>query len=387
VLNRLLAAWLNDSLNEALYPARLAGQSFNAYPHARGITLAFSGWRDGQAPLIERALEQLEHASITPADFARVQYQLERQWRNAPDSALFGQARRTLSQALLTPQWSSEELLKASQRLKRHHLKDFRQRFLGALYVDAMAVGNLDAELARTQASAIKDTLRPRLTREDIAPLTPLAISAKNGSEENPEESILRPHSTRDESLVLRYLQGNEDTLHQQATASVLAQWLQTPFYQRLRTQEQLGYIVNAGYYPLLDAPGLALVVQSPEADSATVAERMDVFMEDMETRLNTLDDAALAPYRQAVHSELTQRDTSLGQLANRYWQATALEDVRFDRRQRRAEKALEVSVDDVRALWESLLERRLDVRFDPGDAPSDVSTYRDGLSDFSPAD
>ena len=387
VLNRLLAAWLNDSLNEALYPARLAGQSFNAYPHARGITLAFSGWRDGQAPLIERALEQLEHASITPADFARVQYQLERQWRNAPDSALFGQARRTLSQALLTPQWSSEELLKASQRLKRHHLKDFRQRFLGALYVDAMAVGNLDAKLAHTQASAIKNTLRPRLSREDIAPLTPLAISAKNGSEENPEESILRPHSTRDESLVLRYLQGNEDTLHQQATASVLAQWLQTPFYQRLRTQEQLGYIVNAGYYPLLDAPGLALVVQSPEADSATVAERMDVFMEDMETRLNTLDDAALAPYRQAVHSELTQRDTSLGQLANRYWQATALEDVRFDRRQRRAEKALEVSVDDVRALWETLLERRLDVRFDPGDAPSDVRVYRDGLSEFSPAD
>jgi len=167
----------------------------------------------------------------------------------------------------------------------------------------------------------------------------------------------------------------------------VLAQWLQTPFYQRLRTQEQLGYIVNAGYYPLLDAPGLALVVQSPEADSATVAERMDVFMEDMETRLNTLDDAALAPYRQAVHSELTQRDTSLGQLANRYWQATALEDVRFDRRQRRAEKALEVSVDDVRALWETLLERRLDVRFDPGDAPSDVRVYRDGLSEFSPAD
>lgn len=379
VLNRLLAAWLNDSLNEALYPARLAGQSFNAYPHARGITLAFSGWRDGQAPLIARTLNQLQNATISRESFDRVQYQLERQWRNAPDSALFGQARRTLSQALLTPQWSSEALLKASQRLERHHLQDFRQRFLDKLYVDAMAVGNLDAELAHTQANEIQNTLRPRLTRDEIPPLTPLAASAEPG--------ILHPHSTRDESLVLRYLQGNEDTPRQQATASVLAQWLQTPFYQRLRTEEQLGYIVNAGYYPLLEAPGLALVVQSPEADSATVAERMDAFMQDMTRRLNTLDDETLAPYRQAVHSKLTERDTSLGTLANRYWQATALEDVRFDRRQQRAEQALEVSVDDVRALWDSLLERRLDVRFDPGDAPSDVSTYRDGLSEFSADD
>lgn len=384
VLNRLLAAWLNDSLNEALYPARLAGQSFNAYAHARGITLAFSGWRDGQAPLIERTLEQLENASIAPADFARVQYQLERQWRNAPDSALFGQARRTLSQALLTQQWSAEELLSASQRLKRHHLQDFRQRFLDKLYVDAMAVGNLDAEFARDQAETIKNTLRPRLTRDDIPLLAPLAVSTKEGE----KDTILRPQSTRDESLVLRYLQGNEAKPRQQATASVLAQWLQTPFYQRLRTEEQLGYIVNAGYYPLLEAPGLALVVQSPEADSATVAERMDVFMQDITKRLKTLDDDGLAPYRQAVHSALTQRDTSLGTLANRYWQATALGDtakeVRFDRRQRRAEKALEVSVGDVRALWQTLLEHRLDVRFDPGDAPNDVSAYRDGLSAFS---
>lgn len=379
VLNRLLAAWINDSLSEALYPARLAGQSLNAYPHARGITLAFSGWRDGQAPLIARTLNQLQNATLDRESFDRVQYQLERQWRNAPDSALFGQARRTLSQALLTPQWSTEELLAASQRLERHHLKDFRQRFLNELYVDAMAVGNLDAELARTQASKLKNTLRPRLTRDDIPPLTPLAVS--------PQDGVLHPHSTRDESLVLRYLQGNEATPRQQATASVLAQWLQTPFYQRLRTQEQLGYIVNAGYYPLLEAPGLALVVQSPEADSATVAERMDVFMADITTRLNALDDDALAPYRQAVHSKLTQRDTSLGALANRYWQATALEDVRFDRRQQRAEQALEVSVDDVRTLWETLLGHRLDVRFDPGDAPSEVSAYRGGLKEFSAHD
>ncbi|WP_075880835.1 insulinase family protein [Vreelandella massiliensis] len=372
VLTRLLAQWLNDSLNESLYPAWLAGQSFKSYAHSRGVTLAFSGWRDGQAPLIERTLTQLADGHISPGAFERVKYQLQRGWRNAPDESLVRQAQRTLGEALLTPQFSSEALLAASERLERHHLEDFRERFLERLYVDAMAVGNISETDAKAQAEAIRGQLRPRLTRDDVPQLTPLEASA--------EPPILHPNSTRDESLVLRYLQGDDTTLAQQAAVSVLAQWLETPFYQRLRTEEQLGYIVHAGYSPLLDAPGIALIVQSSDADSTTIAERMDAFLQEAETRLSEFDNAALAPYRQAVHERFTQRDNSLEALANRHWQATALDEVEFNRREKRADLALEVTAEELRALWETLSERALDIRFNPGDEKSDVKAYRESL-------
>ncbi|WP_374694445.1 insulinase family protein [Halomonas sp. SpR8] len=373
VLTRLLASWLNDSLNESLYPAWLAGQSFSAYPHARGMTLSFSGWRDGQTPLIEKALEQLKTAEISDGAFERVRYQLQREWRNAPKASLYGQASRTLGEALLTPQWSTADLLKASERFTRDHLEDFRQRFLNDLYVDAMAVGNLGADLAREQAQLMRDQLRPRLTRDAIANLTPLAISE--------EHSVLHPHSSRDESLVLRYLQGRDQTPEEQATTAVIAQWLETPFYQQLRTEQQLGYIVNAGYSPLLEAPGIALMVQSPDVDSGTIAERMDAFLDEANQRLEQLSDDDLAPYRQAVHDQLRQRDTSLAGMTNRYWQATALEDVRFDRRDQLAELVLDISLGDIKSLWPSLREHALDIRFNPGDEPSDVSDYREARS------
>ncbi|BBI59320.1 hypothetical protein HSBAA_06260 [Vreelandella sulfidaeris] len=47
VLTRLLASWLNDSLNESLYPAWLAGQAFSAYPHLTrydALFLRLAGW-------------------------------------------------------------------------------------------------------------------------------------------------------------------------------------------------------------------------------------------------------------------------------------------------------------------------------------------------------
>ena len=375
VLTQLLAGWLNDSLNESLYPAWLAGQSFSAYPHARGMTLSFSGWRDGQTPLIEQAIDQLKTAEISESTFERVRYQLQREWRNAPQSSLSGQASRTLGEALLAPQWSTTELLAASQRLERSHLENFRKRFLSGLYVDAMAVGNLDADLAREQADIMRNKLRPRLTRDDIPELMPQAVS------ETP--SVLRPHSTREESLVLRYLQARNQTAKEQAVTSVIAQWLETPFYQKLRTEEQLGYIVNAGYSPLLEAPGIALLVQSPDVDSETVAEHMDKFLDDASQRLEQLDDEALTPYRQAVHDRLNQRDTSLSGMANRYWQATALDEIRFDRREELANLALDVSTADIQAVWPELLSHQLDVRFNPGDTPSDVTPYREALTPF----
>ncbi len=375
VLTRLLAGWLNDSLNEPLYPAWIAGQSFSAYAHARGITLSFSGWRDGQTPLIEQALEQLQQADISTGAFERVRYQLQREWRNAPQASLTGQASRALGEALLTPQWSTAELLEASQRLEKRHLENFRRRFLDDLYIDAMAVGNLNAEQAQEQANLIRGALTPRLTRDDIPPLTPLEVSS--------ESEILHPHSTREESLVLRYLQGRDTSVEEQARLSVLAQWLDTPFYQQLRTEEQLGYIVNAGYSPMLEAPGISLIVQSPDVDSSTIAERMDAFMEAAEARLNTLSNGELAAHRQAVHDRLNQRDTSLPSMANRYWQATALDEVRFDRREQLAALALDVSVEELQSLWPELLSRQLDIRFNPGDSPSDIATYREARTPF----
>lgn len=364
-LARLLAGWLVDSLNETLYPARLAGHHFEAYAHARGITLSFSGWRDRQERLIERVVTQLEDAEIDAATFARVRYRLQREWRNAPKDALYRQAHRTLSEALVRPQWPVEALLAASRELEVEDLRDFRRRFLADLRLQAMAVGNLPRERAADEARRVAEILDPRLPDEAIPELVPLQ------ARDLPE---LVPTTTREDSLVLRYLQGPDRSLDSQARLAVLGQLLETPFYQRLRTEQQLGYVVNAGYSPMLDAPGISLLVQSPDTDSEAIQDHIDAFLDGFGERLAGLDDAALSPYRQAVHDALLERDTSLAGRTNRLWRELANGDIGFDRRQRLAERTLAVTADALREAWPSLREAAVArVSFDPGDAPSDV--------------
>ncbi|MDT8895132.1 insulinase family protein [Halomonas sp. I1] len=373
-LSRLLAGWLQDSLNEALYPARLAGQGFEAYAHARGITLSFSGWRDRQDRLIARVLEQLQHGEIQTDSVERVRDRLRRGWRNAPQDDLYHQAGRTLAETLVSPQWSPEALLAASEELDARALRDFRVAFLGELHLEAMAVGDLGTHEAKQQAREVARTLAPELPRQAIPELEILRASSALPA--------LTPDTERDESLVMRYLQGADRALATQARLSVLGRLLETPFYQQLRTEQQLGYVVNAGYRPLLEAPGITFLVQSPDTDSQTIQARIDAFVDDFGTHLDGLTDNDLAPYRQAVRDDLLQRDTSLHGRTNRLWQALALEDTGFDHQQRLAERVMEVSPDALRDAWHDLVKGpAVNITHDPGDTASDVLTLKTDLT------
>ncbi|MDV6318077.1 insulinase family protein [Chromohalobacter sp. HP20-39] len=374
-LTRLLAGWVTDSLNERFYPARLAGQSFDAYAHARGITLTFSGWRDRQIRLMNSVVERLKEGDISKASFARVKYRLSQQWQNAPQAPLHQQMYRTLSESLMRPQWTTSSMLEALNTLSVDDLRDYRDAFLGDLYLQAMAVGNLDADLARREGLQVANALKPRLQASDIPTLSPLAIP------ETPP--TLHPRSTRNDAAVLRYLQGPDRSLDSQAHLAVLGKMLESPFYNQLRTQEQLGYIVTAGYSPVLDAPGLAMLVQSPDTPRKRIAARMDAFLEDFDTRIKALDDSDLAPYRDAVSSQLRERANSLGELTNRHWQTLAYAEPNFSRREKLADRVEAVDASTIRQAWRALRHTRpLTVSYDAHTQPSNVMAL---TRDFQP--
>lgn len=370
-LTQLLAGWLNDSLNETLYPAHLAGQEFSAYAHGRGMTLAFSGWRDRQERVMSGVLEQLKQGDITADAFARAKLRLVRKWSNAPQNPLYRQMQSTLNTALIRPSWSDTALLEAAEPLGVGALREFRKHFLSQLFIESMVVGNLPQELARREGLLVANALSPRLDKETIPRLEILDV-ADNAP-------TLHPHSTRNDNAVLRYLQGPDRSMTSQASLAVLGRMIDTPFYSQLRTEEQLGYVVNASYQPLLDTPGLSLLVQSPGAGPEHIQARMDAFLNDFDERIATLDEAALAPYRDAVSDRLLERDPSLGRLTSRLWYELAYDDTHFNRRERLAEQVRTLNVGTIQRAWQALREAPVQaVTFSAGDAPSDVEALTD---------
>merc|ERR1711879_187862 len=60
------------------------------------------------------------------------------------------------------------------------------------------------------------------------------------------------------------YMQGPDSSDQTRARLALLGQILSAPYYQYMRTEQQLGYIVFASVYPQRTVPGLVFIVQSP---------------------------------------------------------------------------------------------------------------------------
>ncbi|MDA5565408.1 insulinase family protein [Cobetia sp. MMG027] len=363
VMSRVLAAWLNDSLNARLYPARLAGQDALAYAHGRGITLQFSGWRDGQQPEMREVLDQLVNGDIDSQRLARITQRMTRSLSNRAQAPLYTQLGRSLSEALVGQPTTVSQQQDVLEQITSERLDAFRKRFLARLHVQAMVTGNLSDTQARETGQLVINGLAPRVTRDGIPELAIHRVD---------QPLALRPESSRGDAGALRYLQGKDRTLESQASLAVLGQLIEAPFYSRLRTDEQLGYIVSASYSPMLDAPGLSLLVQSPSKDSKTLFSRMDAFFTTFDERITALDEATLASYRSAVIDGLEQKPRRLSELASRNWSELSFGWTDFDRRQQLIHAVEQVSVQDIRDAWQQVTQAApLELAFDP-EIPSD---------------
>jgi len=141
----------------------------------------------------------------------------------------------------------------------------------------------------------------------------------------------VQPH---DDAVVTWYLQGGGDSWRDRAGTALAAQVMKSGFFQQLRTEQQLGYVVSAFAWPQFDIPGLVLLVQSPSHDAAHVTAAMESFLDEL---LPSLDDPRFQRHREALVAEIEEPDKNLFDRAEFYWQSIAKRQYAFDGRRQLA--------------------------------------------------
>src|SRR3546814_16967036 len=97
--------------------------------------------------------------------------------------------------------------------------------------------------------------------------------------------------------------------LPDEATWRLLAQLCQTPFYQRLRVELQLGYAVFSGVKQIDGQTGLLFGVQSPSASAAQLIAHIDQFLSGLPDLLRQIDDSTLTRQQQALADQLPRSE------------------------------------------------------------------------------
>src|SRR5262249_43177507 len=152
--------------------------------------------------------------------------------------------------------------------------------------------------------------------------------------------------------------QGREQTFPERARFGLAAQIFGAPYFNDLRTEQQLGYAVFATPALIRKTPGLAFVVQSPVAGPAALTDASLKFLNAYRNTGAALSDEEFAAQRQSLATKLTERDKNLAARGARLWSDLDLGYTTFDSRQQIAKAVLGIDKKTFLLFYDELLAR-----------------------------
>lgn len=355
MLTTLYAEITSDRLNETLYDANLADLDASIYAHLRGISVQIDGYNEPQPRLLGQILKALQQQPSSEERFARIKKALQEDLDNSSKQKPYNQTFNALYSSLL-PEWSVAQKQAALQHLTLSDLQQYIPTLFAHARLRIFAYGNLSPASATSMAKQVRTSLLPTNNQPVEAALPVVQL---------PKNHLLFDTLNIDhnDSALTLYLQGADTHIKTRAEVALLNEILATPFYNQLRTEKQLGYIVFSTYMPLRQVPGLALVVQSPVADPTRLQSEYTHFLDQMQSRLAQLPPAQLELYRQSLISRINKQDNTLSERASRLWRELDRGNTSFDTRARLTRAAQALTKEDLVARLKQLRQRELALR------------------------
>jgi insulysin len=229
---------------------------------------------------------------------------------------------------------------------------------------EALVQGNFDVYEALDLVTAVGDALTfpsddddGGASREDDPPhLKALPLPPQDAKVLPTRLLVAEPNPSNENACSYVLLQCLGETPRDHVLVELLSSILGEPFYNELRTQKQLGYIVSSGVRGVGESRTLAFVVQSSAAESDELTINILAYLESaLDMILKKLSAADFAVYVKSLIDRKTEPDKDLVVEVTRNWGEISSGRLQFDRPQLEASALLDLTRDDLLEFWKGL--------------------------------
>ncbi|WP_263078955.1 insulinase family protein [Endozoicomonas sp. Mp262] len=346
VLLQLYRALLSRSLNEYGYPAKEAGLYYSIAAGREGMMISLAGYQDKQSTLLKDILAGVEQFNPDKQAFLQERAQLIRGLKNKAFQPPYRLGMDALNQVIYRNYPDDETLLKAAESVTFESLVGYVRAFFNTGHIEMLVHGNHSQQEAQALARMVEATLMKKAGERYSDPYNLLTDQSR----------VYELNVKHNDSVFIAYYQRPETDNHERARYALLGRLLATPFFNSLRTEQQLGYVVLAGARPVEKHPGMIFVVQSPKLDPLGLEARVDTFLKQQKDRMAKLTEEELKQYQQGLMGDLLKRDANLDERGSRFWQAINSQET-FDNREKIAEEISKMTVADMQQALATLLE------------------------------
>lgn len=354
-----------DILNEYAYDAGLAGLSYDIQVLPRGIRLTFGGYNDKLDDFASYISQKLSRDinDVLPANDA----EFDRYKDNLMRALTAFNVKQPYAHAVyysaltLQPrsfQYTNTQLRDAVRRLTLPDLREYAASLWSSGKGEALIQGNLDKKEALALVDKIDKTIGfQTIPAEEYPPrlkALPLPVVSKGSGPSR--LAVSEPNPSNNNAATQIVFQCLDESEKAHVLVELLNSVISEPFFEDLRTKQQLGYIVSTGVKAIGNTRTLSFVVQSNVASASKLTDAAWKFIQEVRsTYLEPLNDGDIGVYVKGLVDAKTEPDKRLSIEVTRNWSEISSGRLQFNRLQAEAAAALNLSKDDLLQYWDDL--------------------------------
>jgi len=337
----LLQQLLVDALTEPAYLASVCDLSYSFSATDVGFTVSVNGFDDKLLDFFRSVMElflsfaQIGSAlpkSIKEERFAACVEVLQRSYKNsAMKAANLCSSLRV--RALRPMAWSEHQKLQALQGLDVAAFSRTASSLFEGYAIEGLYHGNVD----RSDADKAKDLIlnmvgkagKPGLPRKKYPPQSVFRIPTSGPSKPIPRIVAPSKDPAEPNTAVEVYFQIGKDNLRERVLIELLVHMMDEPFYDQLRTKDQLGYDVSCDVRWTFGIMGMIFCVVTNVKCADDVVERIERFLTDYRQELLAMSSDEYMEYPVGLVKQKFDMFNSLSEETNDYW--GEIRDGRFE--------------------------------------------------------
>lgn len=320
---RLWIELFQDQVRSFFYTAKIAGLNYHLHVQKKGITLHTSGLSNNQIALACDLLQQMRRTEFTAERFSELKQKLLKHWSDLNQNKPISRLLSRLSAFLQPENPETEQLAIALNNIDFNDFTRFNTELLEQVNLEGLLLGNWQ------QSDAF-------LLQQNLSCWLNMLPSKSNLSEKpavhlpQPDTAWLNVDLDHHEHALVIYLPALDASARQTALFMLANHVLSPAYFQQLRTEQQLGYLVGTGYAPVNNLPGMIFYIQSPNHDSHLLYQATTAFFDDFIANIAGCSDTKFSSLKSALQLQLQKKDASLSARAKRFWLALMQQDHNF---------------------------------------------------------
>ncbi|KAJ2522124.1 metalloprotease [Coemansia sp. RSA 1939] len=355
ILNQLFVMIFKDSMAEITYDAQVAGLWFDVRECSEGIFVHIDGFNDRIPRLLKIILEALRRFVVDDTQFEVYSLELRKRLDNVRHLEPYNHSQ---SNALFLNQgvmWRYSDKLKVVDLVSKERLQSFIDTLFELTRVQMLAMGNFTEKEALDIADIVIDTM-------DSKPLPEYARCIYRSILHDPgcyaHHERMPDDANVNSSVDLSIFTGMTDNKRERVVLDLVSLILQEPYFDKLRTKEQLGYIIYGSDRKYISGHmALRLLVQS-ESSPAYVSQRIEHFVRGFRQRLVDITQKKFERYATSLRVNREEKLKNLSEEANRFWRQINTGYYEFDRIEHDMKILKTIRREDLLEFWDKYVNK-----------------------------